>query len=98
MAGSLYLETFRAGRKGGTGYNSTYSRYEGQWVMRRVGSELTISCSEGTQNVTSAVSNAFRVMPVKEFRGLRESTHLSRTFSDQGVRLRLRKEARSLAG
>ena len=27
-----------------------------------------------------------------------ESTHLSRTFSDQGVRLRLRKEARSLGG
>jgi Velvet factor len=35
------------------------------------------------------------VLP-KEFKGLAESTFLSRAFSDQGVRLRLRKEPRSV--
>lgn len=37
-------------------------------------------------------------MTSKEFRGQMESTHLSRTFSDQGVRLRLRKEQRTITG
>lgn len=54
--------------------------------------------SEGTHLVMNAYSEQFKVVPLKEFRGLKESTHLSRTFSDQGVRLRLRKEARTLAG
>ncbi|KAK3724792.1 hypothetical protein LTR37_000840 [Vermiconidia calcicola] len=48
--------------------------------------------------VESAVSEAFTVVNSKEFRGLMESTTLSRTFSDQGVRLRLRKEPRALTG
>ncbi|KAE9986483.1 hypothetical protein EG327_004296 [Venturia inaequalis] len=34
----------------------------------------------------------------KDFRGLDESTYLSRAFSDQGVRLRLRKEPRTQHG
>lgn len=38
------------------------------------------------------------VVSNKDFKGLSESSHLSRTFSDQGVRLRLRKEPRSLGG
>lgn len=38
------------------------------------------------------------VVTSKEFRGQMESTHLSRTFSDQGVRLRLRKEQRTITG
>ncbi len=46
----------------------------------------------------SIVSKPFKVIPMKEFRGLCESTHLSRTFADQGVRLRLRKEPRTLTG
>lgn len=36
------------------------------------------------------------VVAQKDWRGLRNSTFLSRAFSDQGVRLRLRKEARSV--
>lgn len=35
------------------------------------------------------------VVTQKEFRGLDESTYLSRAFSDQGIRLRLRKEPRA---
>ena len=36
--------------------------------------------------------------PQKEYPGLEESTDLSRSFADQGVRLRLRKEPRTLSG
>lgn len=38
------------------------------------------------------------MVQAKQWQGLVESTHLSRTFSDQGVRLRLRKENRNVAG
>jgi hypothetical protein len=40
----------------------------------------------------------FAVVQQKDFKGLDESTYLSRAFSDQGVRLRLRKEPRSFNG
>jgi hypothetical protein len=43
-------------------------------------------------------SKPFDVLPAKEFKGMAESTVLSRSFSDQGVRLRLRKEPRGLSG
>ena len=36
------------------------------------------------------------VLPPKDFKGMEESTYLSRAFSDQGVRLRLRKEPRAM--
>ncbi len=39
-------------------------------------------------------SDAFSVVAQKDFRGLEESTPLSRCFADQGVRMRLRKEPR----
>jgi|TARA_R110002003_G_scaffold70_12_gene6408 hypothetical protein len=40
------------------------------------------------------ISEPFEVSQAKDFKGLRESTYLSRAFSDQGVRLRLRKDTR----
>jgi hypothetical protein len=43
-------------------------------------------------------SKPFVVLPGKDFKGMAESTVLSRSFSDQGVRLRLRKEPRGLSG
>ncbi|WPH00261.1 Hypothetical protein R9X50_00308500 [Acrodontium crateriforme] len=46
----------------------------------------------------SIVSETFKVVTSKDFKGVAQSTHLSRTFSDQGVRLRLRKEARTMGG
>ncbi|KAF2153871.1 hypothetical protein K461DRAFT_266973 [Myriangium duriaei CBS 260.36] len=46
----------------------------------------------------SILSDVFTVHPQKEYPGLEESTHLSRTFADQGVRLRLRKESRTMGG
>ncbi|KAK3619085.1 hypothetical protein LTR56_024243 [Elasticomyces elasticus] len=48
--------------------------------------------------LTSVDSTPFVVQSNKDFGGLSESSHLSRTFSDQGVRLRLRKEQRKLTG
>ncbi|KAI9707951.1 MAG: hypothetical protein M1820_004370 [Bogoriella megaspora] len=46
--------------------------------------------------LTSIVSEPFQVNSMKDWHGLEESTVLSRTFSDQGVRLRLRKEPRGV--
>ncbi|EED24380.1 developmental regulator VosA [Talaromyces stipitatus ATCC 10500] len=43
----------------------------------------------------SIVSNSFPVLSPKNFPGMRESTQLSRSFADQGVKLRIRKEARN---
>lgn len=42
-------------------------------------------------------SEPFTVVLQKDFRGMEESTMLSRNFSDQGVRLRLRKEPRGFS-
>lgn len=47
-------------------------------------------------HVQSVQSEAFTVHPSKSFPGMSESTFLTRSFSDQGVRLRLRKEPRTL--
>ncbi|CAG8537854.1 16914_t:CDS:2, partial [Acaulospora colombiana] len=40
------------------------------------------------------MSDVFTVYPPKTFPGMSESTFLSRSFSDQGVRIRIRKEHR----
>ncbi|CZR57068.1 uncharacterized protein PAC_06957 [Phialocephala subalpina] len=47
-------------------------------------------------HVASTTSESFPVVSTKNFTGMAESTFLTRTFSDQGVRLRLRKEPRTL--
>jgi hypothetical protein len=46
----------------------------------------------------TTTSDPFQVSLAKDFRGMKESTYLSTLFADQGVRLRLRKETRALAG
>lgn len=51
----------------------------------------------GVKYLAHIDSEAFPVCSNKDFQGLSESSHLSRTFSDQGVRLRLRKEPRHLS-
>ncbi|KAF2800657.1 hypothetical protein K505DRAFT_320310 [Melanomma pulvis-pyrius CBS 109.77] len=50
------------------------------------------------QYLGSITSEPFRVLLPKDFKGMDESTYLSRAFSDQGVRLRLRKEPRAMMG
>ena len=49
---------------------------------------------EGASHQQSIYSNVFQVYSPKTFPGLLESTFLSRSFSDQGVRIRIRKEHR----
>ncbi|KAL1965045.1 hypothetical protein VTN77DRAFT_6105 [Rasamsonia byssochlamydoides] len=44
----------------------------------------------------SIISDRFQVLPPKNFPGMAESTFLSRSFADQGVKLRIRKEARNM--
>lgn len=46
--------------------------------------------------IHSIVSEPFQVYSTKSWPGMNESTALTRSFSDQGVRLRLRKEPRTL--
>ncbi|KFY16167.1 hypothetical protein V491_05422, partial [Pseudogymnoascus sp. VKM F-3775] len=48
--------------------------------------------------ITSTTSEPFKVHPAKNWPGMAESTFLTRSFSDQGVRLRLRKEPRFRLG
>ncbi|KAF4624734.1 hypothetical protein G7Y89_g13435 [Cudoniella acicularis] len=47
-------------------------------------------------HIQSIQSDPFTCHPQKHFPGMSESTFLTRSFSDQGVRLRLRKEPRTL--
>ncbi|KAF2203988.1 hypothetical protein GQ43DRAFT_469507 [Delitschia confertaspora ATCC 74209] len=44
----------------------------------------------------SVTSKPFRVVSPKEHKGMMESTYLSRSFCDQGVRIRLRKQNQTL--
>ncbi|PGH08497.1 hypothetical protein AJ79_05986 [Helicocarpus griseus UAMH5409] len=44
----------------------------------------------------SILSKPFTVSPPKNFPGMAESTMLSRSFAEQGVKLRIRKEARTI--
>jgi hypothetical protein len=48
--------------------------------------------------IKSTTSQPFQVHPSKTWQGMMESTVLTRSFSDQGVRLRLRKEPRLRLG
>jgi hypothetical protein len=52
--------------------------------------------TQGAVFLATITSRKFRVESQKDFKGLGESSYLSRAFSDQGVRLRLRKEARTM--
>ncbi|KAI1342954.1 hypothetical protein F5Y15DRAFT_412624 [Xylariaceae sp. FL0016] len=56
----------------------------------------TSSDSDSIVTITSTTSEPFRVHASKAFPGMAESTFLTRSFSDQGVRLRLRKDSRTL--
>ncbi|KAH7151693.1 velvet factor-domain-containing protein [Dactylonectria estremocensis] len=46
--------------------------------------------------VSEIVTNPFTVYAPKEFPGMAESTLLTRSFTDQGVKLRLRKDSRAI--
>ncbi|KAK7426602.1 hypothetical protein QQZ08_006932 [Neonectria magnoliae] len=54
------------------------------------------SDSPGVYFVSEIVTNPFTVYAPKEFPGMSESTFLTRSFTDQGVKLRLRKDSRAI--
>jgi hypothetical protein len=66
-------------------------KLEGQFRLKFSMFEIS---SYGASNLKSIYSNIFQVYPAKTFPGMLESTFLSRSFSDQGVRIRIRKEHR----
>ncbi|KAI8142609.1 velvet factor [Fennellomyces sp. T-0311] len=66
-------------------------RIEGQFRLRFTLFEIT---TQGVISLKSIISDILTVYSTKAFPGMLESTFLSRSFSDQGVRLRIRKEHR----
>ncbi|KAF7722630.1 hypothetical protein EC973_002902 [Apophysomyces ossiformis] len=66
-------------------------KLEGQFRLKFCLFEITLT---GAVNLMSIVSEPFSVYSSKSFPGMLESTFLSRSFSDQGVRIRIRKEHR----
>ncbi|KAJ1978464.1 hypothetical protein H4R34_003196 [Dimargaris verticillata] len=66
-------------------------KVEGEYRLRFCLYELVDST---VMYLGSEFSDVFTVYPAKKFPGMAESTFLSRSFSDQGVRIRIRKEHR----
>ncbi len=59
-----------------------------------VGTEGMAGNSKRVRHIASTVSRQFTAYPPKQFPGMLESTALSRSFAEQGVRLRIRKSKR----
>lgn len=68
-------------------------KIEGQFRLRF---SLFEMMKTRVEYITSVTSDPFTVFSHKTFPGLSESTFLSRSFGDQGVKLRIRKEPRVL--
>lgn len=72
-------------------------KHEGRYRLRFTLYEREPYPGDGSYSfVSELVSNVFTVYAPRRFPGMTESTHLTRMFSDQGVKLRLRKETRTL--
>jgi hypothetical protein len=72
-------------------------KQEGRFRLRFTLYERDDEADEPSFNfVSELVTNVFTVYSSKNFPGMTESTFLTRTFSDQGVKLRLRKDTRAL--
>ncbi|KIW02062.1 hypothetical protein, variant [Verruconis gallopava] len=70
-------------------------RVGGSWRLMFTVFDIQPDGGTGAARKLATVATApFIVHNSKEYKGLRESSLLTRTFSDQGVRLRLRKEPR----
>ncbi|KAM7199427.1 Velvet factor domain containing protein [Rhypophila sp. PSN 637] len=70
-------------------------RKEGTYRLEFILYELKLQDRECWM-LTRTTSDPFVVYAHKAFPGIEESTFLTRSFSDQGVRLRLRKDSRSI--
>ncbi|KAI0887754.1 velvet factor-domain-containing protein [Annulohypoxylon maeteangense] len=73
---------------------------EGEYVIRFDLLQMTMDNIEDGEfwvTICSVTSDPFKVHAGRAFPGMAESTFLTRSFSDQGVRLRLRKDSRQIA-
>lgn len=73
---------------------------EGEYVIRFDLLQMTMDNLEDGEfwvTICSVTSEPFKVHAGRAFPGMAESTFLTRSFSDQGVRLRLRKDSRQIA-
>ncbi|RKP09961.1 velvet factor, partial [Thamnocephalis sphaerospora] len=66
-------------------------RIEGVFRLRFTLYEIS---GQRVKDMGTAYSEPFRVYSAKQFPGMAESTCMTRAFSDQGVRIRIRKESR----
>lgn len=64
--------------------------------IKSIVSDVFIGTFASQRLLRIVVPNRLEVHAAKSFPGMSESTFLSRSFGDQGVRLRIRKETRSL--
>ncbi|KAI9675511.1 MAG: hypothetical protein M1829_003315 [Trizodia sp. TS-e1964] len=71
-------------------------KVEGEYRLRFSLFEMLNSPRSEVVHIKSTISEPFTVYAAKTFPGMSESTFLSRSFGDQGVRLRIRKEPRTL--
>ncbi|ORZ20199.1 velvet factor-domain-containing protein [Absidia repens] len=69
-------------------------RLEGNYRLKFTLFEIV---GEHVQRLVSVISNPFTVYSPKYFPGMSESSLLTRSFSDQGVRIRIRKDTRNTA-
>ncbi|ORY94722.1 velvet factor-domain-containing protein [Syncephalastrum racemosum] len=67
-------------------------KVEGCFRLKLTLFEITLS---GAVSLQSIFTSPFTVYSFKNFPGLLDSTFLSRSFSDQGARIRIKKEHRS---
>ncbi|KAL0088591.1 velvet factor [Phycomyces blakesleeanus] len=67
-------------------------KVEGRFRLKFTLFEITAS---GANASVAMFSEIFTVYSARSFSGMLDSTFLSRTFSDQGARIRIRKEHRS---
>lgn len=73
---------------------------EGEYVIRFDLLQMTMDNLDDGEfwiTICSVTSDPFKVHAGRAFPGMAESTFLTRSFSDQGVRLRLRKDSRQIA-
>ncbi|KAG9248972.1 velvet factor, partial [Calycina marina] len=70
-------------------------KVEGTWALQFNLYEMDQERNSCTY-ITACRSSPFKVQTQKGWIGMQESTQLTRTFAEQGVRLRLRKEPRTL--
>lgn len=102
MVGTLCSSVHRLKDESGTEkaffvFGDVSIREPGTWRLRFTLHDIPFGQLDDMRCVQlcSVYTSSFSVLQGKDFKGLAESTELTRKFSDQGVRLRLRKEQRS---